>query len=282
MNGKWKERVKGGLALSWFESSIKPNQYDWFSLIKDEKDYFIDNNTVDENTMSQLWKDSGEEFTNQKDRDKWEMAKQGTPLYHVMYSKTEQVGGHNKAVGYSGINIKDNAVFSGAIELIPSEQGKTMGGTHLSELLFNHKMNYIDNNHADKYFVTHFSKNKATIITDPEGMDDYISRDMFKEHIIYWPDTEIGVWVNELDLDSSIVESGIKHANAKGVPFGIRSPLGKIDEPIGEETRISAKPIESCTEWKDILRNQGGPDAPLEERMSLEDYKEWQRLCEEE
>jgi hypothetical protein len=97
---------------------------------------------------------------------------------------------------------------------------------------------------------------------------------MFKEHIIYWPDTEIEVWGNELDLDSSIVESGIKHANAKGVPFGIRSPLGKIEEPTGEETRISAKPEKTEDTLRDIMKPRGPrPEKPEgDEDFTFEDY----------
>jgi len=253
----------------------------WFDIIK-RKIFTIDNNLVDENTMKSMWEDSGQTFISPSDRDKWPLAKTGTHLYHIAYHNTEQVNGHQKALGYSGIKVEGDVVFSGAIEVIPSERGS---GNRIGGALFRHKMDYIDSNHSDKYFLTHFSP-KGKDIKDVSSMERYINASMFSDSLIYWPDKETELWdISDLGVSDSvaqIIQSGIAHANTKGVPFGIRLPKGEIAESTGKETRISAKPIESCEEWKDILINQGGPDAPIEERMSLEEYKEWQRLCEEE
>jgi hypothetical protein len=251
----------------------------WFDIIKN-KIFTIDNNLVDETTMKSMWEDSGQTFISSSNRDKWSLAKIGTHLYHIAYHNTERVNGHQKALGYSGIKVEGDVVFSGAIEVIPSVRKDKIGGS-----LFRHKMDFIDSNHSNKYFLTHFSPDGKTI-EDISSMERYINANMFNDSLIYWPDKETELWdISDLGISDSvaqIIQSGITHANTKGVPFGIRLPQGEIVEPTGEETRISAKPIEDCKTWKDILINQGGPDAPPEERMSIEDYEKWKRLCEEE
>ena len=252
----------------------------WFDIIKSSKIFTIDNNIVDETTMKSMWEDSGQTFISPSNRDKWDLAKTGNHLYHIAYHNIEQVNGHQKALGYSGLKVEGEVVFSGAIEVIPSARKNRIG-----EALFRHKMNYIDSNYPDKYFLTHFSPSGQTI-ENVSNMERYINANMFSDSLIYWPDKETELWdISDLGVSASvaqIIQSGIAHSNTKGVPFGIRLPKGEIAETTGKETRIGSKPIESCEEWKDILRNQGGPDAPIKERMSLEDYKEWQRLCEEE
>ena len=252
----------------------------WFDIIKSSKIFTIDNNIVDETTMKSMWEDSGQTFISPSNRDKWDLAKTGNHLYHIAYHNIEQVNGHQKALGYSGLKVEGEVVFSGAIEVIPSARKDRIGGA-----LFRHKMDYIDSNHSDKYFLTHFSP-KGKDIKDVSGMERYINASMFSDLLIYWPDKKTIPWdISDLDASDNvqtIILNGIDYANTSGYPFGIRLPKGEIAETTGKETRIGSKPIESCEEWKDILRNQGGPDAPIKERMSLEDYKEWQRLCEEE
>ena len=251
----------------------------WFDIIKN-KFFTIDNNLVDETTMQSMWEDSGQTFTPQSARDKWPLAKTGNPLYHIAYHNTEEVAGHKKAIGYSGVNVKGDIVFSGSIEVLPTFRKDNVGSQ-----LFRHKLDYIDSTHSDKYFMTHFSPGGKTI-EDEEDMGRYINSSMFNDSLIYWPDKETGVWnISDLEASAQIkqaIKEGINYANNSGKPFGIRLPLGKIMEPTGKETRISGKPIKDCKTWKDILRNQGGPDTLPEERMSLEDYKEWKRVCEEE
>ena len=251
----------------------------WFDIIK-QKIFTIDNNLVDEAALISMWEDSGQEFLSQSDRDKWPLAKAGTHLYHIAYHNTEIVNGHQKALGYSGIKVEGDVVFSGAIEVMPSERKNKIGGA-----LFRHKMDYIDSNHSDKYFLTHFSP-KGKDIKDVSGMERYINTSMFSDLLIYWPDKKTIPWdISDLDASDNvqtIILNGIDYANTSGYPFGIRLPKGEIAEPTGEETRISARPIEDCTEWKDIIRRHGGPDAPKDEQMTLEDYKFWQKECEEE
>lgn len=221
----------------WF-SLIKSSRSNWFLLLKD-KNYYIANELITEAQVKQLWDEAVPDspFVVSADRDKWPMAKEGKVEYHVAYSKDEQEYGHDKFLGYSGINIKDDAVFSGAIAVVPDIDIQGVGTA-----LFKHKMDYIDTNYKDKYFVTHFSRMGNTIDKDEESMERYINASMFQDLMIYWPDRELEVMVSKIDLDPKIIESGINYANTKNIPFGIRMPLGEIEEPTGEETRISAKP----------------------------------------